>query len=87
MANGGNSGSVHVLRMDAIRSAIDALTADRVHPFFIAYLHIRAKGVEAGASEGISPRCELVSGAVGTGSDSSLCTADRGCVNSLCSGP
>jgi hypothetical protein len=42
--------------VDAIRWAVDKLTSRRVHPFFIAYLQIRATGVETGNMSQIRPQ-------------------------------
>lgn len=47
---------ISVLRLEAVRWAIDTLTSRPAHPFFIAYLHIRARGVEMGRMSQISPR-------------------------------
>jgi hypothetical protein len=45
----------YVLAGSHIRSAIAALSSRRIHPFFIAYLHLRSLAVEQGSLSNIRP--------------------------------
>ncbi len=44
-----------VLTIDAVRWGIGQLQARRVHPFFLAYLHLRKWGQQTGSMSGIQP--------------------------------
>lgn len=44
-----------VLRVEAVKWAIDYLTAQPVHTFFLAYLHLRARAAETGSPDAITP--------------------------------
>ena len=50
-----------VLTIDAVRRSIEALHEPFIHEQFIAYLHIRKRGVEDGSMVGIEPRWTDVS--------------------------
>jgi hypothetical protein len=46
---------VYVLSIDAVRWGIAELKRTRVHPFFLAYLHLRQRASEQGVDTGIQP--------------------------------
>lgn len=50
-----------VLTSDAVRWAIDALKQQRIHPFFLAYLHLRKRAREEGTTTEIHPRWDELS--------------------------
>lgn len=45
----------YVLRIDAVRWAVETLAGQRTHEFFPAYLHLRAKAIETGSTTDIHP--------------------------------
>lgn len=55
MAAAEQTQEVHVLTLEAIRWAIDALKSVRIHPFFLAYLHLRKQAAEQGTADDIAP--------------------------------
>lgn len=46
----------NVLTIDAVRRSIAALHEPYIHEQFLAYLHIRQRGIESGSMTGIEPR-------------------------------
>lgn len=56
MSTGGEQADgFQVITLEAARWGIETLKEARVHPFFLAYLHIRKRGAELGTSEDIVP--------------------------------
>ena len=55
MAGSEQSANQYVITLEAVRASIDALRATPLHPYFPAYLHLRQKSGEQGATEGIAP--------------------------------
>jgi hypothetical protein len=47
--------ATYVVRPDVVRWSIGRLSAQRIHPFFLAYLHLRARSVELGRTFDIRP--------------------------------
>lgn len=45
----------NVLTLDAVRRSIEALQKPYIHEQFLAYLHIRKRGIESGSMTGIEP--------------------------------
>jgi hypothetical protein len=47
--------TLYVLEVPVVRWAIQRLTSRPVHPFFLAYLHIRARAIQTGDQSSIQP--------------------------------
>lgn len=56
MATGNEPDIVWVERLDVVQWSIGELTHKRVHPFFIAYLHLRSRAKSEGDESDIQPR-------------------------------
>lgn len=52
------SDALQVLTIEAVRWGIETLKQTRVHPFFLAYLHLRKRAAEQGSDEDIAPDWE-----------------------------
>ena len=46
---------VYVLTLEAVKWGIQNLQAQRIHQFFLAYLHLRQRSAEIGSTSGITP--------------------------------
>jgi hypothetical protein len=55
VATDSNTQDVAVVTVEAVQWAISDLQAQRVHPWFLAYLHLRQRAVEQGSSDDIEP--------------------------------
>ncbi len=51
---------VYVLTLEAVRWAIQELQSQPIHPFFLAYLHLRQRAAEQGSTEEIQPQWEQI---------------------------
>lgn len=50
----------NVLTLEAVRRSIEALRKPRIHEQFLAYLHVRERGVSAGSMTAIEPSWNVV---------------------------
>lgn len=55
MTTGNDETQTWVLRLDVVRWGIEELARIRAHPFFIAYLHLRARSLIEDSDSGIRP--------------------------------
>jgi hypothetical protein len=58
VATDSNTQDVAVLTVEAVQWAISDLQSQRIHPWFLAYLHLRQRSVEEGSSDDIEPHWE-----------------------------
>jgi hypothetical protein len=58
VATDSNTQEVAVLTVEAVQWAISDLQSQRIHPWFLAYLHLRQRSIEQGSSDDIEPHWE-----------------------------